>query len=134
MPAAGILYWKRSKYYRPILHNSKSHETSRSLFLEYIKNIGRRKYQRGATSQPQAWRAPPTLWAPWQASSAHLWLYGVFYPRKKNQEEAFGTKRRRLEAEPGQNQSMASVELFYRGNIPPGGGNHRHRHHHRSSH
>ena len=36
-------------------------------------------------------------------------------------------KRRRLEAEPGQNQSC-------RGNIPPRGENHRHRHHHRSSH
>ena len=26
--------------------------------------------------------APPTSWAPWQASGAHLLLYGVFYPRK----------------------------------------------------
>ena len=32
------------------LHNPKSPETSWSLFLEYIKNIGRRKYQRGATA------------------------------------------------------------------------------------
>ena len=29
------------------------------MFLEYIKNIGQRKYQRGATSQPQGWRARP---------------------------------------------------------------------------
>ena len=77
--------------------------------------------------------APPTLWAPWQASGAHLWLYGVFWPGK-NPEEAFGTKRLCLEAEPRQNQSRAPAELFCRGNIPPGGGNRHHRHHHRSSH
>ena len=46
-----------------MLHNSKSPRTSRSMFLEYIKNIGRRKNQRGATSQPQGWRACPTPWA-----------------------------------------------------------------------
>ena len=53
------------------MHKSKSPETSRSMFLEYIKNIGQRKNQRGATNQPQGWRArptpwarPPTLWAP----------------------------------------------------------------------
>ena len=33
------------------------------MFLEYIKNIGRRKNQRGATSQAQGWRARPTPWA-----------------------------------------------------------------------
>ena len=53
---------------------------------------------------------------------------------KKNQKRAFGTKRRRLEAEPGQKQSRAPTELFCRGNIPPSGGNHHHRHHQRSSH
>ena len=31
-------------------------------------------------------------------------------------------KCRRLEAEPGQDQSRAPAELFCRGNIPPGGG------------
>ena len=31
-------------------------------------------------------------------------------------------KRRHLEAEPRQNQSRAPAELFYRGNVPPGGG------------
>ena len=40
----------------------------------------------------------------------------------KNHKEAFGTKRRRLEAEPWWNQSRAPAELFCRGNIPPGGG------------
>ena len=47
MPAAGILGWKRSKYDIPILHNSKSPETPRKSFWELIKNIERRKCQRG---------------------------------------------------------------------------------------
>ena len=54
MPAAGILDWKRSKYERPILHNSKSPEKLRRIILEYIKNIGRKKYQRGPTRRSQA--------------------------------------------------------------------------------
>ena len=52
MPAAGILGWKRSKYYKPILHNSKSSETPQKLFLEIIKNTKGRKYQRGPTPWP----------------------------------------------------------------------------------
>ena len=109
------------------------------MFLEYIKNIGQRKYQRGhqpatrVEGAPYPLGAPPSLWAPWQASGAHLWLYGVFCP-EKIQKEAFGTKRRCLEAEPGQDQSRAPAELFCRGNIPPGGGNRSHRHHQQSSH
>ena len=59
MPAAGILGWKRSKYQRPILHNSKSPETPRKLFLEIIKNTKRRKYQRGPTPWPRGWGARP---------------------------------------------------------------------------
>ena len=35
-----------------------------------------------------------------------------------------------LEVEPCRNQSRAPAELFCRGNIPLGGGNHRHRHRH----
>ena len=34
----------------------------RKLVLEYIKNIGRRKHQRGATHQPRGWRARPSPW------------------------------------------------------------------------
>src|SRR3990170_2948402 len=65
MPAAGILDWKRSKSERPILHNSKSPENLRRIILEYIKNTGRRKYQRGPTRRPQAWgRALPPGHAP----------------------------------------------------------------------
>mgnify|MGYP005850347855 CR=1 FL=1 len=73
-------------------------------------------------------RGPPSR--PRRPSSA-IWC---LFPWKKNQKEAFGTKRRRLEAEPGRNQSRAPAELFCRGNIPPGGGNRHHRHHHRPSH
>ena len=141
MPAAGILGWKGSKYWRPILHNSKSPETPRKLFLEIIKNIERRKYQRGPTPWPRGWgRALPpwarplASWAPWWPSGAHLLLYEGFYPGK-NQEQAYGTKLRRHEVEPWRNQSRAPAELFCQGNFPPGGGNqsHRHRHHQRSS-
>ena len=140
MPAAGILGWKRSKYQRPILHNSKSPETPRKLFLEIIKNTERKKYQRGPTPWPRGWGArptplgaPPASWAPWTASGVHLLLYHHFYPGK-NRGQAYGTKLRRHEAEPWRNQSRAPAELFCRGNFPPGGGNHHHRHHQRSSH
>ena len=43
--------------------------------------------------------APPASWAPWQSSGGHLLLYEVFRQRT-NEEEAFGTKHRRHEAEP----------------------------------
>jgi hypothetical protein len=33
-------------------------------------------------ARPTPWARLPTLWAPWQASSAHLLLYGVFWPEK----------------------------------------------------
>ena len=66
-----------------------------------------------------------------QCSSSAIWC---LFPWKKNQKEAFWTKRRRLEAEPWWNQSRAPAELFCRGNIPSGGGNHHHHHHQRSSH
>ena len=59
MPAAGILGRKRSKFEKPILHNSKSPEILWRIILEYIKNIGRRKHQRGATHCPRGWRALP---------------------------------------------------------------------------
>ena len=140
MPAAGILVWKRSKYYRPILRNSKSPETSRKSFLGFIKNTERRKYQMGPTPWPRGWGArptplgaPPASWAPCWPSGAHLLLYEVFRP-KKNHKQAFGTRLRRHEAEPWRNQSRAPAELFYWGNIPPGGGNHCHHHHQCSSH
>ena len=140
MPAAGILGWKRSKYQRLILHNSKSPETPRKLFLEIIKNTERKKYVRGATTCPRGWgralppRARrPASWAPCWLSGGHLLLYEVFR-QGKNKKQPFGTRLRRHEAEPWRNQSRAPTELFYRGNFPPGGVNRSHHHHHRSSH
>ena len=128
MPAAGIPGWKRSKYQRPILHSSKSPETSRKSFLELIKNTERRNYQRGATLWPRGWEArptplgvPPASWAPWQASGAHLLLYEVFYP-VKNHKQAFRTKHRRHEAEPIQGSSGAVLPGKHpsgRGKSPP---------------
>ena len=38
-----------------------SPETPRKSVLEYIKNIGRRKHQRGASHRPCGWRARPYL-------------------------------------------------------------------------
>ena len=60
--------------------------------------------------------APPASWAPWQASGAHLLLYEVSRP-EENEKEAFGTKRRRLEAEPGETnlglrRSCSAEETF----------------------
>ena len=78
----------------------------------------------GPLEGPQGRGRAPTLvarvWAPWQASGAHLWLYGVFYPGK-NHKQPFGTRLRRHEAEPWRNQSRAPAELFCRGDFPPGG-------------
>ena len=134
MPTVGILGWKRSKYWKPILHSSKSPETPRKSFLELIRIIEQRKYQRGTTPWPRGWGArPPASWAPCWPSGAHLLLYEVSYPGK-NHKQAYGTKLRRHEAEPWRNQSRAPAELFCWGHFPPGGGNHRHRHHQRSSH
>ena len=76
---------------------------------------------------------PPISWAPWWASGVNLLLYEGFCPGKICG-QVYGTKLRRHEAEPWRNQSRAPAELFCRGNIPPGGGNHRHCHHQRSSH
>ena len=140
MPEAGILGWKRSKYYRPILHNSKSPETPRKLFLEIIKKYLAEEIHQGGHhlstrvgARPTPLGAPPALWAPCWFSGGHLLLYEVFR-WEKNQKPSSRTKLRRHEAEPWRNQSRALAELFCRGNFPPGGGNHHHRHHQRSSH
>ena len=125
--------WKRSKYWKPILHSSKNPKTPRKSLLELIRIIERRNYQRGPTPKPEWWGRAPCLLAPWWPSGAHLLLYEGFYPRK-NQRQAYGTKLRRHEAQPWRNQSRALAELFCRGHLPPGGGNHHQRHHQRSSH
>ena len=55
--------------------------------------------------------APPVLVGPLaglRCPSLAIWCVLTW----KNQKEAFRTKRRHLEAEPGQNQSRAPAELF----------------------
>ena len=52
--------------------------------MEYIKKYWRKNQPDGAhTLATRVGGAPPTSWAPWQASGAHLLLYEVFYPGKK---------------------------------------------------
>ena len=131
--------WTWKSYVRlPILHNSKQAETSQRIFMEYLKNIGANNYQRGPTrwAQPtwarQAAQARPGgLCSPRPTFGAHILVYRSFWPRK-NKGRTFGTERRRLEAELGQEHFCRPAERFRRGNFPPGGGNHRH--HHQSSH
>ena len=139
MPTAGILGWKRSKYQRPILHSSKSPETSRKMFSEYIKNTQRKRFTRGATPYPRGWGArptplgaPPTLWGPGGPPMAVFCYMESF--DEKNHKPSSWRKLRRHEAEPWRNQSRAPAELFCRGNFPLGGGNRSHRHHQQSSH
>ena len=62
-----------------------------------------------------------------------IFCYMKSFTLEKNHKQAYGMKLRRHEAEPWRNQSRAPAELFCRGNIPSGGGNHHHCHHHRSS-
>ena len=62
-----------------------------------------------------------------------FWYIGHF-DLEKNQEETFEMKRRRLEAELGQEHFCHPAKRFRRGNFPPGGGNHRHHHHQQLSH
>ena len=83
MLAAGILGWKRSKYWRPILHNSKSPETSRKSFLEFIKNTGRRKYQRGATPWPRGWEARTLSLGPPGRPPVPIFCYMKSFVREK---------------------------------------------------
>ena len=46
------------------MHSSKSTETSRKLFLDYIKNTERKKFPRGATPCPRGWGHALPPWAP----------------------------------------------------------------------
>ena len=103
------------------------------IFLNILKILGKESTRGGPPTSHEGGGRAPASRATWQALNVHVLLYGVFCPGK-NHKEAYGTKRRLLEAEPGQDQSRAPEELFCLGNIPLGGGNQRHRHPHRSSH
>ena len=63
-----------------------------------------------------------------------IFWYISHFDLEKNKERTFGTERRRLEAELGQEHFCPPAERFRRGNFPPGGGNHRHHHHQQLSH
>ena len=55
--------WKRSKYWKPILHSSKNPETPRKSVLELIRIIEWRKHQRGPTPWPGGWGRAHPYWA-----------------------------------------------------------------------
>ena len=93
---------------------------------------------RGPTPCSRGWGRPPRA-RPLPrgrpgGSPTSIFSYTRSFDEKKNEEELFGTRLRRHEAEPWRIQSRASAELFCRGYFPPGGGNHHHRHHQCSSH
>ena len=133
--------WTWKSYVRlPILHNSKQAETLRRIFMEYMRNIGANKYQRGPTrwahptwARQGAQTRPGELCSPKPTTDAPLLVHKSFWPRK-NQERTFGTKRHHLEVKLGQGNFYPPAKRFHRGNFPPGGGNHRHRHHQQPSH
>ena len=100
MPAAGILGWKRSKLWKPILHNSKSPETPQNIVSENIKNIWRKKPTGGATGWPRGWGRARLPRGPAGRPAVPIFSYMKRFDLEKNQEEAFGNRRRRLEAEP----------------------------------
>ena len=116
----------------PILQSSKWPKILQRLFIEYIKNTGEKKYQRGPTSCPQGNRARPPRHAlmpcgahNWPPASSFCYI-GSF--SLKNGEKTFGTKRRRLEAELGQEQFCSPAERFCQDTSRS------HRQHQRSSH
>ena len=58
--------WKRSKRWKPILHNSKSPETPRNIFLDLIRIFEQKKYTRGPHPiQERGGRALPYRAAPY---------------------------------------------------------------------
>ena len=112
----------------------KSQNFTRASFRIY-KKYWAKEVPEGGTHHPRGWgRALP----PWVRPCLVGHLVGPRCPSSaiwcllpwKNHKEAFGMKRRCLEAEPWRNQSRALAELFCQGNFPLGGGNHHHRHHH----
>ena len=97
-----------------------------------MKARGPTPFSRGWGARPP--RPPPLPRGPPGGSPMTIFSYIKSFVEKKNKKQPFGTKLCRHEAEPWRIQSRAPVELFCRGNFPPGVGNHRHRHHERSSH
>ena len=110
-------------------------ELHEDFFMKYLWIIGANNYQRGPTTwASQGAQARPGGFVPSSTTSgAPLLVYKSFRPRK-NKERTFGTERRCLEAELGQEHFCPPAERFRRGNFPPGGGNHHHHHQQQLSH
>ena len=75
--------WKRSKYWKPILHSSKNPETPRKSFLELIRIIHQRKYQRGPTPWPRGWGRAPLPHGPSGGPSVPIFCYMKSFVREK---------------------------------------------------
>ena len=133
--------WTWKSYVRlPILHNSKWVETLRGIFMEYIRNIGANKYQRGPPGghnppgharRPRRALVGAALLGP---PPVPIFWYISHFDLEKIRGETFGTERRRLEVELGQEQFCPPAERFRRGNFPLGGVNHCHHYHQQLSH
>ena len=65
------------------------------------KKYWAKKAPEGATHCPRGWRARPLPRGPPGSPLMPIFWYKVSFALEKNQKEAFGTKRRRLEAELG---------------------------------
>ena len=94
------------------------------------KKYWRKKHHQGPTPCPRGWRARPLPRGPPGSPPMPIFWYKVSFSMEKIRRKLSG----RSAAVSRRNQSRAPAELFCRGNIPPGGRNHRHHHHHRSSH
>ena len=117
MPTSGILGWKRSKYWRPILPSSKSPETPRKSFLELIKNTGdgiatggpHPVHEGGGCAHPP--RALPLPRGPPNRPPLPIFCYMRSFTLKKNHKQPFGTRLRRHEAEPRRNLGGTNLGL-----------------------
>ena len=116
MPAAGILGWKRSKYLRPILHNSKSPETPRKLILEIIKILSEENTRGGP--HPGHEGGGPLPRGPPGRPPVSIFSYMVSSTLEKIISKLTG----RDSATTRRNQSRAPAELFLSGKLPSGRG------------
>src|SRR5215216_5450434 len=85
----------------------------------------------GSARQPRRALAGCALLGP---PPVPIFWYISHFDLEKTKRRTFGTERRRLEAELGQEHFCPPAERFRVGNIPPGGGNHHHHHHQQLSH
>ena len=131
--------WKRSKYWKPILHSSKSLENPRKSFLELMIIIERKKYQRGPTPWPGGWGHAHPYWArplspgPLGGPPVPIFCYMKAFTLEKiisklTGQNSAATRRNLGGTNLGLRRSCSAGETSLRE------GNHHHRHHQRSSH